>query len=89
MFSCEFCEISKGICFHRTPPVAASVVSNNLQSNPLEVFYVKPILKYFSQENICARLSFLMKLLAEDLQLYNKRGSGTDVILWILRNISK
>ena len=27
VFSCEFCEISKNIFFHRTPPVAASSLS--------------------------------------------------------------
>ena len=29
MFSCEFCVISKNTFFHRTPPVAASVLSMN------------------------------------------------------------
>ena len=34
-----------------------------------------------SQENTCARVSFLINLLALDLQLYLKRGSGTGVFL--------
>ena len=37
-----------------------------------------------SQENTCARASFLIKLQVWDLQLYWKRDSGTDVFLWIL-----
>ena len=38
------------------------------------------------QENICGRISFLIKLQASDLQLYLKRASCTGVFLWILRN---
>ena len=30
-----------------------------------------------SQENTCARASFLIKVQARGLQLYQKRGSGT------------
>ena len=36
-----------------------------------------------SQENTCARVSFLIR--AWGLQLYSKRDSGTGVFLWILR----
>ena len=36
-----------------------------------------------SQENSCARVSFLIKLLAPGLQLYQKRTSGTGVFSWI------
>ena len=32
-----------------------------------------------SQENTCARVSFLIKLQASDLQLHQKRDSGTGV----------
>ena len=32
VFSCKFCEISKSTFFHRTPPMAASDVSNNKSS---------------------------------------------------------
>ena len=39
-----------------------------------------------SQANNCARVSFLIKLQAWGLQLYQKRGSGTSVFLWILWN---
>ena len=42
-----------------------------------------------SQENTCARVSFLIKLQASDLQLYLKRDSGTDVFPWILWNFGK
>ena len=35
-----------------------------------------------SQENICARVSFLIKLQTWDLQFYLKKGSGTGVFLW-------
>ena len=38
-----------------------------------------------SQENSCARVSFLIKLQALGLQLYLKRDPGTGVFLWILR----
>ena len=37
-----------------------------------------------SQENTCARGSFLIKLQASGLQIYLKRASGTGVFLWIL-----
>ena len=39
-----------------------------------------------SQENTCARVSFLIKLQAWGLQLYQKRDSGTGVFLWILQS---
>ena len=35
MFSCEFCEITKNTFFHRTPSVAASSVTETLQSGKL------------------------------------------------------
>ena len=48
VFFCEFCEISKGTFFYRTPLVAASVFlkvekifSSNTKKQPLEVFYKK------------------------------------------------
>ena len=49
----------------------------------LEVFCKKVFLKIpqNSQENTCARVSFLMKLQASGLQLYEKRDSGTGVLL--------
>ena len=37
-----------------------------------------------SQENTCARVSFLKKLQVLGLQLYQKRDYGTSVFLWIL-----
>ena len=39
-----------------------------------------------SQENICARVSLLIKLMTWSLQFYLKRDSGTRVFLWILWN---
>ena len=42
-----------------------------------------------SQENTCARDSFLIKLQAQGLQLYLKRISGTGLFLWILRNFQE
>ena len=37
-----------------------------------------------SQENTCTGVSFIMKLLAEGRQPYEKTDSGTEVFLWIL-----
>ena len=42
-----------------------------------------------SQENTCARVSFIIKLQALGLQLNFKKYSGTGVFLWILRNFSE
>ena len=39
-----------------------------------------------SQESICARVPFLIKLQGWGLQLYQKRDSGTGIFLWMLRN---
>ena len=39
-----------------------------------------------SQENTCARVSFLIKLRASGLQLYLKRDPDTGVFLRILQN---
>ena len=41
------------------------------------------------QENTCARDSFLIKLQAPGLQLYQKRATGTRVFLLILRNFQE
>ena len=49
----------------------------------------KGALKNFAkitEKYLCQSL-FLIKLMASGLQLYWKRYSGTDVFLWILRNI--
>ena len=42
-----------------------------------------------SQENTCARASFLIKLKAWGLQLYYKRDPGTGVFLQILQNFTE
>ena len=39
-----------------------------------------------SQENNCARVSFLIELQASCPELYQKRDSGTGVFLWIWQN---
>ena len=52
------------------------------QKQPPEVFY-KVFLEILqnSQENTCARVSFLIKLQPYALQLNQKRDSGTGVFL--------
>ena len=60
-----------------------------IQKQPPEVFSEKKIfleISQNSQENTCARDSFLIKLQAWDLQLCQKIVSGTGVFLWILWN---
>ena len=42
-----------------------------------------------SQENICARVSLLIKVMTWSLQFYLKRDSGTRVFLWILWNFQE
>ena len=42
-----------------------------------------------SQKNTCARVSSLIKFQTRGLQLYQKRGSGTAVFLWILQSFWK
>ena len=41
-----------------------------------------------SYENICARVSFLMKVHIYRVQLYQKRNFSTGFSLWILQNFS-
>ena len=59
----------------KTPPE----LFDRVLSNHSSVFYKKVILKIsqYSQENTCARTSFLIKLQAWGLQLYRKNGSDT------------
>ena len=38
-----------------------------------------------SQENNCARFSFLINLQASSLKLYHKRDFSTGVFLWVFR----
>ena len=59
------------------------------QKQPLEVFCKKVFFKISqnSQENTCAKVSFLIKLQASALQPYKKRGSNTGVFLSILWNL--
>ena len=61
----------------------ASSAIFNLHKQPPEVFLE---ISQTSQENTCARVTFLIKLQALGLQLYEKRDSSTDVFLWILQN---
>ena len=41
------------------------------------------------RENACVGVSFLIKLLASDLQFYEKRDSNTGVFLWSFQNFYK
>ena len=56
----------------------------------VQTCYAKKVLLEISQnsqENTCARVSFLIKKLYENfIKLYLKRGSGSSAFLWILRN---
>ena len=58
------------------------------QKQTPEVFYKKGALKISQnlQENTCARVSFLVKLLTSGLHLYLKRNSGTGAFQRILRD---
>ena len=42
-----------------------------------------------SQENTCAKVSFLIKLQAPNLQFYLKKDSSAGVFPWILRDFYK
>ena len=57
----------------------------DFQRQPPELSYEKAICKNLqnSQESSSVGVSFLIKLHAWDLQLYWKRNSDTDVLLWI------
>ena len=58
------------------------------RSSRPEVYCKKVFLKISqnSQENTCTKVFFSIKLQAWDLQLYQKRDSGTGLFLWILWN---
>ena len=60
-----------------SPWLVANTWSNHQRCSVKKVFLE---ISQNSEENICARVSFLIK------QLYQKRDSGTGVFLWILRN---
>ena len=55
----------------------------NAEAATRGVLQKKGVLRYFTEftGNTCARVSFLIKLQALDLQLYLKRDSGTGVFL--------
>ena len=60
MFSCEFCKIFKSTLFHRTPPVAASEklkAEAGVRRCSVKKMFLEILLN--SQENTCARVSFL------------------------------
>ena len=60
-----------------------------MQKQPPKVFSNKKLfleISLNSQENNCARVSFLIKWQVSNLQFIKKRGFGTGVFLWILRN---
>ena len=59
-FSCKFCEIFKNTFFHKTPPVAASKklkAEAVVRSCSVKKVFLEILLN--SQENTCARASFL------------------------------
>ena len=58
------------------------------RSSRPELLYKNVILKISEnlQESTCTEVSFLVKCQAGGLQLYQKRDSGTGIVLWILRN---
>ena len=58
------------------------VAHHHKNSGDCEAVFCVKILQN-SQENFCARVSFLVKLQASGLQLYYKRDCGTGVSLWI------
>ena len=63
LFSCEFCEIFKYTFFHRTPPVAASEkLKAKAVTRRCSVKKVFLEILLNSQENTCARVSFLQPL---------------------------
>ena len=64
MFSCEFCELFKNTCFVEDLQTAGFETPGR-SSHP-EVFCEKGVLKIWenSQEDTCARVSFLIKLQA-------------------------
>ena len=67
------------LCFEKSPKYASEI---SRSSRP-ELSCKKSVLKISqnSQENTCARFSFLIKSQASALQLYLKRDSGTGVLL--------
>ena len=65
-FSCKICEIFKNVYFCGTPPEAASV-KGQVSEAVSQRFSAKNVfleISQNSQENICARVSFLIKLQA-------------------------
>ena len=72
VLSCEFCEISKNTFSYRPPPVTPSIRKPELQKNRksrsshqrCSIKRVFLVISRNSQENICARVSFLIKLQA-------------------------
>ena len=61
-----------------------------IAQQPPMVFCKKTFLEISqnSQENICARVSFLIKLQVSGLQLYLKRDSSTGVFLWLFKTFN-
>ena len=74
VFSCKFCEIFKNIFFHGIPPVAAfeklKAEAVIWRCSVKKVFFK---ISLHSQQNTCARVSFLLKV------------SEKGLFLWILR----
>ena len=69
MFSCEFCQIFKNTYFHETPLAVSSFIIKPSEAATRGVLFKKVFLEISqnSQENACARASFLIKLQAEKI----------------------
>ena len=57
VLSCEFCQIFKNTFFHRTSPVAVSVSEAVVRRCSVKKVFLEILIN--SQENTCARVSFL------------------------------
>ena len=76
-------------CYSKSCCIAIKIFELELKETVAKSCSVKKVfleVSQNSQENTCARVSFLIKLQASGLQLYQKRDSGTGVFLRILRN---
>ena len=72
----------KTILWHRCFPKPATLLKKRLWYRCFPVNFAKFL-------RTCARVSFLIKLQAWGLQLYQKRDSGAGVFLWILSNFQQ
>ena len=80
--------IQEGIIFHCSAEIAWKCFDKKLSTEAVtqRCFVKNGILKDFAklQVNTCVEVSFLIKLQASGLQFYQRKNSGTGVLLWIL-----